>query len=235
MSICALPPIVRIYEDFDKMSAEELSYCESNKDANRNDIVVIKKVPAEQEYCSSSCDEDSSNCSKAVTAREDDKPKRTRKLSDGRKKSSSNLLYKCSKSFADTHQLSNNDGRARSSSSSTTTISSRRHLDPHRSPSGGLRKHVLNRRSPSPINSSDARRIIGYSHGYEQYQKSFLEVPLHRDYGYASSDDLSSEWDSDVPDLDTSKKVFKLITFFSFFRIGTRYANDTVTFGYAHY
>lgn len=36
--------------------------------------------------------------------------------------------------------------------------------------------------------------------GYEQYQMSLLEVPLPRDYGDASSDDLSSEWDSDVPD-----------------------------------
>jgi hypothetical protein len=38
------------------------------------------------------------------------------------------------------------------------------------------------------------------SPGYEQYQKSLLEVPWPADYGEASSDDLSSEWDSDVPD-----------------------------------
>jgi hypothetical protein len=38
------------------------------------------------------------------------------------------------------------------------------------------------------------------SPGYEQYQKSLLEVPWSADYGEASSDDLSSEWDSDVPD-----------------------------------
>lgn len=215
MSICALPPIVRIYEDFDKMSAEELNYYESNKEANKNEIVVIKKVhPAsENEQCSSSCDEDSSKCNRccsSTTPRDDDKPKRTRKLSDGRKKSSSNLLYKCSKSFADTHQQSHNqkkdtdDVRAKTGVSS----SSRRHLDPRRSPSGGLRKHVLNRRSPSPLSSSDMKRIMNFSHGYEQYQKSFLQVPLPKDYGYASSDDLSSEWDSDVPDLDTSQKVF---------------------------
>lgn len=210
MSICALPPIVRIYEDFDKMSAEELSYCESNKDGNKNEIVVIKKVhpTPEREYCSSSCDEDSPKCSRgcnsSTTPRDDDKPKRTRKLSDGRKKSSSNLLYKCSKSFADTHQQkAADDVRTK-----TATSSSRRHLDPQRSPSGGLRKHVLNRRSPSPLSASDLRRIMGFSLGYEQYQRSFLEVPLPRDYGYASSDDLSSEWDSDVPDLDTAQKVF---------------------------
>ena len=39
------------------------------------------------------------------------------------------------------------------------------------------------------------------SSGYEQYQKSLLEVPWPADYGEASSDDLSSEWDSDVPDV----------------------------------
>lgn len=53
-----------------------------------------------------------------------------------------------------------------------------------------LRKHVLVRRSPSP----------SMSPGYEQYQMALLEVPLPRDYGEASSDDLSSEWDSDAPD-----------------------------------
>ena len=41
------------------------------------------------------------------------------------------------------------------------------------------------------------------SPGYEQYQKSLLEVPWPADYGEASSDDLSSEWDSDVPDVPT--------------------------------
>lgn len=37
--------------------------------------------------------------------------------------------------------------------------------------------------------------------GYEQYSKSLLEVPYTpAEYGEASSDDLSSEWDSDVPE-----------------------------------
>jgi hypothetical protein len=39
------------------------------------------------------------------------------------------------------------------------------------------------------------------SPGYEQYQKSLLEVPWPADYGEASSDDLSSEWDSDAADV----------------------------------
>jgi len=44
--------------------------------------------------------------------------------------------------------------------------------------------------------------------GYEQYQKSLLEVPWpHAEYGEASSDDLSSEWDSDVPEPQPNLKV----------------------------
>lgn len=39
------------------------------------------------------------------------------------------------------------------------------------------------------------------SDGYDQYLKQYLlQVPLPKDYGEPSSDDLSSEWDSDVPD-----------------------------------
>lgn len=54
------------------------------------------------------------------------------------------------------------------------------------------------RRSPSPFRRSPSP-MAGY--GYELYQKSLLEVPFIPEYGDASSDDLSSEWDSDVPDL----------------------------------
>jgi carboxylesterase type B len=38
------------------------------------------------------------------------------------------------------------------------------------------------------------------SAGYEQFSMSLLTVPMPKDYGEPSSDDLSSEWDSDVPD-----------------------------------
>lgn len=55
------------------------------------------------------------------------------------------------------------------------------------------------RRSASPV-----RRGSVLAPGYEQYQKSLLEVPASTEYGDASSDDLSSEWDSDVPDVPRS-------------------------------
>uniref|UniRef100_A0A182NMU1 Kinase n=1 Tax=Anopheles dirus TaxID=7168 RepID=A0A182NMU1_9DIPT len=60
---------------------------------------------------------------------------------------------------------------------------------------GSLRHRMGANRSPSP------RQSATLCPGYEQYQMSLLEVPMPRDYGDASSDDLSSEWDSDVPDV----------------------------------
>lgn len=67
------------------------------------------------------------------------------------------------------------------------------------------------RRSTSPIyrnnNNGSRRGSNSIPTGYEIYQKSLLEVPMLLDYGDASSDDLSSEWDSDVPEVTHSIKV----------------------------
>lgn len=75
---------------------------------------------------------------------------------------------------------------------------------PSRSPSPGSdtspylsRRHINNLLRQTSNSGSSSRR--GSSTGYEQYQKSLLEVPISLDYGDASSDDLSSEWDSDAP------------------------------------
>lgn len=63
-------------------------------------------------------------------------------------------------------------------------------------------KHSDSSTSPSvPIKHGKCRltrngKILG---GYEQYNLSLLHVPMPKDYGEPSSDDLSSEWDSDVP------------------------------------
>ncbi|KAG7302239.1 hypothetical protein JYU34_013726 [Plutella xylostella] len=62
---------------------------------------------------------------------------------------------------------------------------------------------------PRPCNCEDCRASSplppGYgpqtlSPGYDQMQMSLLDVPWSEDYAEASSDDLSSEWDSDVPE-----------------------------------
>lgn len=81
-------------------------------------------------------------------------------------------------------------------------------LIPSRSPSPDI-YGMPRRRSPSPFrrsaspiyrNNGSRRGSNSTPTGYEIYQKSLLEVPMILDYGDASSDDLSSEWDSDVPE-----------------------------------
>ncbi|XP_014370010.2 inositol-trisphosphate 3-kinase A isoform X1 [Papilio machaon] len=62
---------------------------------------------------------------------------------------------------------------------------------------------------PKPCNCEDCRSSSplppGYgpptmSPGYDQMKNSLSEVPWNEDFTEASSDDLSSEWDSDVPE-----------------------------------
>lgn len=55
---------------------------------------------------------------------------------------------------------------------------------------------------PKPKNHrSNGARNGKISGGYDQYLKQYLlQVPMPKDYGEPSSDDLSSEWDSDVAD-----------------------------------
>lgn len=90
-------------------------------------------------------------------------------------------------------------------------------LNPHRSPSRSpspasdtsprlSRRSSAIRRSASPSSPSTGSRR-GSTTGYEQYQKSLLEVPFYADYGDPSSDDLSSEWDSDVSESRKESKV----------------------------
>lgn len=77
------------------------------------------------------------------------------------------------------------------------------------SPRFGRRSLGSFRRSISPTDRIRRRNSNASPSGYEQYSKSLLEVPMIVDYGDASSDDLSSEWDSDVNELQhiTRSKV----------------------------
>lgn len=119
-----------------------------------------------------------------------------------RKRSSSNSKFRMNKSFS-----GDVDSHANKHANSSDLNAS----------GNSLRKQISIRRSPSPSpyergNSHVRRQIsrllsVGLSPGYAQYQKALLEVPLPRDYGEASSDDLSSEWDSDVPETQRSSKV----------------------------
>lgn len=251
MPICALTPTVRIYEDFDKMSAKEVYFNESG------DKIIVKLLHDQSELAKSSSDDatkfpvaDSATPTSAssITCGDPSKTKRPyRKFSDGRKRSTSSQVYKCSKAFADSHHNSSIPSQAVSvrktsvgskqsgsmagtSSVNVATVSepvklkqpyvSRRYLGGPSSASsssaGGLRKQILTRQSVSPSTLVDDYDTVGtsLSSGYMQYQMSLLAVPMPRDYGDASSDDLSSEWDSDVPAERQSPKVNKKIFFY---------------------
>ena len=69
---------------------------------------------------------------------------------------------------------------------------------PSSSPSIISNSVVLVKQKVHRMNSRGNGKI---SDGYDQYLKQYLlQVPMPKDYGEPSSDDLSSEWDSDVPD-----------------------------------
>lgn len=206
MPICAVRlPAVRIYEDFDKMSANEqqmaarlASDAESMpRDDSDEERVSIRFIAAmaEQDYLSST-EED---------AAAQPRPPRTRK------RSTSNINYKASKAFHD-HYSENprkrdciaSDEQPTSSAPVVNVMLSAGRRD-------GLRRQLLVRRSPSPSQIPGGRRARTspkISAGYAQYQRALLEVPMPRDYGEASSDDLSSEWDSDFPEPQRASKVF---------------------------
>lgn len=144
-----------------------------------------------------------------------------------RKRSTNNLLHhKTSRAYSDSHQDAYRKATANKFDTAAVdnnyimkTSVSVRHLEPISSASFGLRKQLfLARRSPSPCRYNNfAINSPTMCPGYVQYQLSFLEVPLPKDYGDASSDDLSSEWDSDVPEPQRSPKVFFLHFLLIFF------------------
>lgn len=157
-----------------------------------------------------------------------------------RKRSSQNSPHKMSKAFSDSHSQCDECN----ASTFHHNCSSKR-LNASASVGSPLRKHVLVRRSPSPsvreqndavaMQSNDTTTCntnsyklplmrhfsVGLSPGYAQYQMDLLEVPMPRDYGDASSDDLSSEWDSDVQEPQPSPKVCYPLTSILDFQIYT--------------
>lgn len=197
MSICTVQlPIVRIFKDFDRMSAQEQQIAtihstgensnNQNTTGNSDDgtegaderciINFVDTTFKEQDGTVSSNEEDATTSSHIM------KPLRQRK------RSTSNSPYKMSRAFSESHSLcrdcDSNPYLAKRSNMMGT------------SSSDNLRKRIA---------------TMGLSTGYAQYQMDLLEVPMPRDYGDASSDDLSSEWDSDVQDTHRSPKVFKFI------------------------
>lgn len=265
MSVCAYPQ-VRIYEDFDKMSAKEVYYNEAGKKITVK-LLHFPEVPPE-EINKISFEEEEKQQMEIINGNkpmplvapippkrkqkreEKEKQKEEEELQDNdeedddpeeeeiavddteadedkeadeadkdkkdiapqpkkalRKKSSGNLNHarKVSMAFAQAHGMSiaATSGAVPKTPPPTPTIMiPPKSLIDNKETIAQIRKNsLLNRRSPSPHGLN-----AGLSPGYAQYSKSLLEVPLPRDYGYASSDDLSSEWDSDVPSTNNQQK-----------------------------
>lgn len=160
----------------------------SNKCKIINDTAYVIEHP----HVNVDCDDDGNSSN-------DDAQISTTEIMRQRKRSSSNSKHRANKSFPSTI-----DSHANSSDLNASGNSLRKQF-------------AFIRRSPSPSpyersNMHTRRQIsrllsVGLSPGYAQYQKALLEVPLPRDYGEASSDDLSSEWDSDVPETQRATKV----------------------------
>lgn len=240
MPICTLPT-VRIYEDFDKISAKEVYFTDTGdkitvKLLHFPDLSPEEQIQLQTMYDSEEEGSGTSSSTAATTGSNvgstpiEESRFRSRKKSTGRKftieqRRSSGALRKNSKEDV----TSTNDQQQ-----SPAPIRVQHHHHPYHhhshqqlyrtptlqhppptatngTPSRFGRPPFQNHRSPSPRQQQQHHHHQYPSHspsgslcpGYEQYQMSLLEVPMPWDYGDASSDDLSSEWDSDVPDVRT--------------------------------
>lgn len=222
MPICTLPT-VRIYEDFDKISAKEVYFTEAGDKITVKLLHFPNLSPEEQEHLQNMSDSDmSGEAGVPLEDRQKARKKSTgRKLSTEQRRSSGNLRknskedligdaqsvasrvhpynhYNHHNSHHHHHHHHNHHSHGHHHSYHQVRTPMVQHpsgdaSSSSSSPGTPLRYRL--HRSPSPRLGS-----ASLCPGYEQYQMSLLEVPLPRDYGDASSDDLSSEWDSDVPD-----------------------------------
>ncbi|KAL7744013.1 hypothetical protein ACLKA6_001246 [Drosophila palustris] len=240
-------PQVRIYEDFDRMSAKEVYYNEAGKkvtvkllhfpDVLPEDIAKLRfdedDDPEEDHNHDADVDDDddgvdSDGVVKATSADSEDAGSEaeaavveppgssggasscggaTKKIF--RRKLSGNNMQarKCSLAFAQAHGIKQRAVKKLSMPTISITANAGEHLSLSSSSSASASSsHPIGRKLSQPLSmimTTPPRRShspLGQSlcPGYIQYSKSLLEVPMPRDYGYASSDDLSSEWDSDV-------------------------------------
>ncbi|XP_017852234.1 inositol-trisphosphate 3-kinase A isoform X1 [Drosophila busckii] len=209
-------PQVRIYEDFDRMSAKEVYYNEAGKKVTVKllhfpDVLPedIAKLRFDDDDADADVDEDVTPAAKSHSGESESETvnANANASSSGggskkifRRKLSGNNMQarKCSLAFAQAHGIKQRAEKKLSMPTISITanagehvsLSTGRKLSQQHSPLM-MMMTAPPRRSHSPLGQS-------LCPGYIQYSKSLLEVPMPRDYGYASSDDLSSEWDSDV-------------------------------------
>ncbi|CAO1426331.1 unnamed protein product [Diamesa hyperborea] len=206
----ALIPTFKIYEDFDKIIAKEVCFTETGEKRIVKLLHFPNINPDEQNRLLMSSDSgqsedeehqqsggDNNNCSAFLNKQR--KKSSSKRVLDMQRKISLNKLSEV-KNELNNHK--HNDGATTSSSNSTMAQGLSYSSIPLKTlKSDEPRKKCINKNKIiSPLNPQNHFKKMGQFSGYEQYKMSLLEVPSSRDYCEPSSDDLSSEWDSDVPD-----------------------------------
>lgn len=215
-----LIPTFKIYEDFDKIIAKEVCFTETGEKRIVKLLHFPNINPDEQNRLLMSSDSgqsedeeqqqsgvDNNNCSAFCSKQR--KKSSSKRVLDMQRKISLNKLSEVKNELNSQHN--HNDGATTSSSSNSTITHGLSYSSiPLKTPkSEEPRKKSINKNKYNLHNSHNHLKKMGQFSGYEQYNMSLLEVPLSRDYCEPSSDDLSSEWDSDVPDSQVNASNLK--------------------------
>lgn len=216
----ALIPTFKIYEDFDKIIAKEVCFSETGEKRIVKLLHFPNINPDEQNRLLMSSDSgqsedeeqqqsgvDNNNCSAFLNKQR--KKSSSKRVLDMQRKISLNKLSEVKNELNSHHN--HNDGATTSSSNTTMAHGLSYSSIPLKTQkSDEPRKKSINTNKYNPHNPHHNRlKKMGQFSGYEQYKMSLLEVPLSRDYCDPSSDDLSSEWDSDVPDSQVNASNLK--------------------------
>lgn len=204
----ALIPTFKIYEDFDKIIAKEVCFTETgekrivkllhfpniNPDEQNRLLMSSDSGQSEDEEHQQS-DDDNNSCSAFLNKQR--KKSSSKRVLDMQRKISLNKLSEV-KNEQNSHHKQNDDATTSSLNTTMAHGLSYSSIPLKTVKSDEPRKKSINKNKYNPHNPHNLKKI--QFSGYEQYKMSLLEVPLSRDYCEPSSDDLSSEWDSDVSD-----------------------------------
>lgn len=212
-------PTFKIYEDFDKIIAKEVCFTDTGEKRIVKLLHFPNINPDEQNRLLMSSDSgqsedeekqqsgvDNNNCSAFLNKQR--KKSSSKRVLDMQRKISLNKLSEVKNELNSHHK--HNDGATTSSSNTTMAHGLSYSSIPLKTlKSDEPRKKSINKYKYNPHNPHNHFKKMGQFSGYEQYNMSLLEVPLSRDYCEPSSDDLSSEWDSDVPDSQVNASNLK--------------------------
>ncbi|KAL7018292.1 hypothetical protein ACKWTF_010711 [Chironomus riparius] len=186
-------PTLTIIEDFDKLIAKEVIFDETGEKHIVKLLHFPNITPSEQKRLlmsgsSSASSDDEQDPSQDGVQKTQRKKSSTKRSLDLQRKISLSKVREDKKesrlqNAVENHNNNNNNNNSAgiTDSSSATSIN-------------------IEKSAPIPIKHGKSRQAKNgkISGGYEQFSMSLLTVPMPKDYGEPSSDDLSSEWDSDT-------------------------------------